>query len=102
MAEAAMAVLSSPLFKTRIGDAPYAMRIGVQIVLDNLGASLEELGFGLWTRSMGPCDNAYGIIVIDVNTGGVYVTSNPQHPGVSCTPVLEPTEELLRKLMNDC
>lgn len=82
MAMAAARVMTSKAFKARIGDANYATRIGVQIVLEELGAkSKEETGFGIWTAQSGPDDNEHKFIVIDVNTGEVFVSNNWKKPG---------------------
>jgi hypothetical protein len=81
MAEAAVRVLQNPAFKARIGDASYATRIGVQTVLETLGASAsEETGFGIWSSATGPDDNGYRFLVIDVQSGQLYAASDWKNP----------------------
>ncbi len=81
MAEAAVRVLQNPAFKARIGDASYATRIGVQTVLETLGASAsEETGFGIWSSATGPDDNGYRFLVIDVRSGQLYAASDWKNP----------------------
>src|SRR5580765_7562622 len=81
MADAAMRVLKSKAFNDRLGDEHYAMRIGVQIVLAALGADPKsDTGFGLWTPATGPDDNEYRWIVIDVETGDLFVAKNWKKP----------------------
>ncbi|MFO0728135.1 MAG: hypothetical protein U1E65_30420 [Myxococcota bacterium] len=81
MAEAAMAVLQNKGFLARLGDSSYATRIGVQTVLDTLGVSAkDETGCGLWTSETGPDDNEYRFLVIDVQSGRVFVTDDWKAP----------------------
>lgn len=81
MADAAMRVLESEAFQERLDDVSYALRIGVQIVLETLGAdSKEDTGFGLWTPGTGTDDNEYPWIVIDVETGDLFVAKNWKKP----------------------
>jgi hypothetical protein len=81
MAAAAAKVVASKAFKARLGDTNYALRIGVQIVLEALGADVKsETGFGLWTPATGVDDNEYPFIVIDVEDGSVFVTENWEKP----------------------
>lgn len=100
MADAAMAVLESKAFKNRLGDSSYATRIGVQLALEQLGSqSGSETGFGLWTAESGVPDNEFGIIVIDVNTGKIAVTNNPQSVGPAEW-LDSPTVAVLKKRMS--
>lgn len=70
-------MISRPAFKNRIGDASYATRIGVQGVLEFLGAdSNEETGFGIWTPGWGEPDNEYPYVVVDVEDGAVFVSDD--------------------------
>jgi len=81
MADAAARVAKSKAFKARVGDRNYAMRIGVQLVLETLGAESDsETGFGLWMPATGPDDNEYRYVVVDVDTGALFVTSNWKTP----------------------
>lgn len=81
MAAVAAAVLANGAFRKRLGDASYAMRIGVQTALERLGvASTEETGCGLWTAATGPDDFEYRVIVIDVDSGACYVTAEWRTP----------------------
>jgi hypothetical protein len=99
MADAAMKVLKSKAFKERLGDPDYAMRIGVQIVLETLGASSkEDTGFGLWTIAGGPGDNGYRWTIIDVDTGEIFVADkwNKPKPGDRVTKVT--VAELRRRM----
>ena len=99
MADAAMRVLKSKAFAERIGDASYAMRIGVQIVLETLGAdSKSDTGFGLWTPSTGPDDNEYPWVVIDVETGDLFVAKNWRKP-LPSERVSAPTAGEIRRRM---
>jgi hypothetical protein len=76
-----MRVLKSKAFQARLGDANYATRIGVQLVLEELGADPKsETGFGLWTPAGGPDDNEYRWVVIDVDTGDLFVAKNWKKP----------------------
>ena len=84
MAEAAVRVLKNPAFRARIGDVSYATRIGVQTVLETLGASAsEETGFGIWSSATGPDDNGYRFLVIDVRSGQLYAASDWKNPTAS-------------------
>ncbi len=99
MADAAMRVLKSKAFQGRLGDAHYAMRIGVQIVLEQLGADVKsDTGFGLWTPGTGPDDNEYDWIVIDVDTGELFVAKNWKKPQPR-ERVKKPTAAVIRRLM---
>jgi hypothetical protein len=99
IASAAAKVLASKAFKARIGDPNYATRIGVQIVLEELGAEpSSETGFGLWTSVGGADDNEYPYIVIDVNDGKVFVAADWKKPKPS-ERVEKPTEKKLLSLM---
>jgi hypothetical protein len=99
MAGAAMKVMKSKAFNARLGDAHYAMRIGVQLVLEALGAeSKSEVGFGLWTPTTGPDDNEYRWIVVDVETGALYV-SNDWKKTRPADRVAKPTLSEIRRRM---
>jgi hypothetical protein len=99
MADAAMRVVKSKAFNARLGDANYATRVGVQLVLETLGAdSKSDTGFGLWTSSMGPDDNEYRWIVIDVDTGQLFVAKNWKKPTPS-ERVAKPTVAEIRRRM---
>lgn len=99
MADAAMAVLKNPAFKSRLGDTNYALRIGVQTALEALMAeSTAETGFGLWTPATGADDNEYRYIVIDVDDGAVFVAKDWKKPR-SSEKVAKPTAAALRKKM---
>lgn len=99
MAGAAMRVLKSKAFKERLEDASYAMRIGVQIVFEVLGAdSKSDTDFGLWTAAQGPGDNEYGYVVIDVDTGHLHVARNWKKPQLS-ERVKKPTSAEIRRRM---
>jgi hypothetical protein len=81
MAEAAMAVLANDAFRKRLGDASYATRIAVQTIFAAVGADPnEETGFGLWTSASGPDDNEYRFIVIDVDSGELFVSDDWKDP----------------------
>lgn len=71
-------VFSSNAFQSCIGDPEYATRIGVQGVLEELGASADkpDSGYGLWTREGGFPDNERDIIVVDVNSGKAYLAKD--------------------------
>jgi len=71
-------VFSSDAFQSCIGDPEYATRIGVQGVLEELGASAYEAfsGYGLWTREGGFPDSDHDIIVVDVNSGKAYLAKD--------------------------
>jgi hypothetical protein len=100
MAGAAAQVLKSKAFKARLGDPNYAMRIGVQIVLEALGAeSTSETGCGLWEPAGGPDDNEYPFIVIDVLDGSVFVADDWRHPKPK-EEVARPTEAAIAKRMD--
>ena len=99
MADAAMKVIHSKAFNERLGDATYAMRIGVQIVLETLGAdSKSDTGFGLWTPSTGPDDNEYRWVVIDVDSGDLFVAKNWKKP-LPSERVTKPTVAEIRRRM---
>ena len=99
MADAAMRVMKSAAFRERLGDATYAMRIGVQIVLETLDAdSKSDTGFGLWTPATGPDDNEYPWIVIDVETGDLFVAKNWKKP-LPSERVSKPTVAEIRRRM---
>jgi hypothetical protein len=99
MADAVVKVLKSKAFKARLGDAHYAMRIGVQIVLETLGAdSKADTGFGLWTPTTGPDDNEYRWVIIDVETGATYVADNWKKPKPADR-VANPTAAEIRRRM---
>lgn len=99
MAGAAMAVLNNKAFTERIGDAAYATRIGVQTVLNVLGADpFCDTGFGLWTDKMGEGDNSYRFIVIDVDDGNVYVADDWRNVN-KCDLVEEPSQESLQAML---
>ena len=99
-AEAAVKVLQSEAFRARLGDPSYATRIGVQIVLETLGAESEtETGFGLWTSVSGPDDNEYRVVVIDVNDASVFVTEDWANPKTG-DQVKDPTAEELSGRMS--
>ena len=99
MADAAMRVVRSKAFQERLGDEHYALRIGVQIVLESLGASSKsDTGFGLWTPATGPDDNEYRWIVIDVDTGDLFVAKNWKKP-LPAERVAQPTAAEIRKRM---
>ena len=99
MADATMRVLKSKAFKARLGDASYAMRIGVQLVLEELGAeSKSETGFGLWTPATGPDDNEYRWVILDVDTGELFVAKNWKKP-LPSERVAKPTTAEIRRRM---
>jgi hypothetical protein len=99
MADAAAAVLANKAFKARLGDANYATRVGVQTVLGVLGVkATDETGCGLWTSETGPDDNEYPYIVIDVDTGELFVTSNWKKPKPS-EKIAKPTKAAIAKAM---
>ncbi|MFT3709383.1 MAG: hypothetical protein QM817_17225 [Archangium sp.] len=99
MADAAMAVLKNPAFKARIGDKNYAFRIGVQTALDVLGATAaEETGYGLWTPATGADDNEHRYIVIDVDTGALFVAKDWKKVKPS-EKIAKPTAASIRKKM---
>ena len=99
MAEAAMRVLKSKAFNDRLGDASYAMRIGVQLTLETLEAdSKSDTGFGLWTPATGPDDNEYPWLVIDVETGELFVAKNWKKP-LPAERVANPTAAEIRRRM---
>ena len=99
MADAAMRVIRSKAFRDRLGDEHYAMRIGVQIVLETLEAdSKSDTGFGLWTSSTGPDDNEYRWVVIDVDTGDLFVAKNWKKP-LPNERVAKPTVSEIRRRM---
>jgi hypothetical protein len=99
MADAAALVLRSKAFRARVGDANYATRIGVQIVLETLGAdSKADTGFGLWTPITGADDNEYPYIVVDVTDGSVFVAKDWRKPKKT-ERVAKPTKAELRKRM---
>jgi hypothetical protein len=99
MADAAMCVLKSKAFNQRLGDVHYAMRIGVQLVLETLDAdSSSDTGFGLWTPSTGPDDNEYRWVVIDVHSGDVFVAKNWKKP-LPSERVAHPTVAEIRRRM---
>jgi hypothetical protein len=101
MANAAMKVLKSKAFQDRLDDATYAMRIGVQIVLETLGASSKsDTGFGLWTPATGPDDNEYRWIVIDVESGDLFVSSNWKKTSPADR-IAKPTLSEIRRRMVD-
>lgn len=98
MAEVVADVISRDAFKKRIGDPSYATRIGVQAVLEMLGAdSNSDTGFGLWTMSGRADDNEYPYIVVDVMDGAVYVT--PDYRSVEGHRVDPPTQEAIEEAM---
>jgi hypothetical protein len=81
MPKAAEAVLKNSNFQRRLKDCDYATRIGVQTVLDAIGAShTEETGYGLWTDAGGPGDNEHRFIVIDTTTGDLWVCDKWEAP----------------------
>jgi hypothetical protein len=99
MADAAMRVIQSRAFQGRLGDEHYAMRIGVQIVLETLGAdSKSDTGFGLWTPQTGPDDNEYRWLVIDVESGDLFVAKNWKKP-LPSERVVKPTVAEIRRRM---
>ncbi len=99
MADAVMRVLKSKAFTARLGDANYAMRVGVQLVLEILGAdSKSDTGFGLWTASAGPDDNEYRWVVIDVDSGELFVAKNWKKPTPS-ERIARPTVSEIRRRM---
>lgn len=99
IADAAMRVIHSRAFRGRLGDAHYAMRIGVQIVLETLGAdSKSDTGFGLWTPQTGPDDNEYRWVVIDVDSGDLFVAKNWKKP-LPSERVARPTVSEIRRRM---
>ena len=99
MADAAMRVLKSKAFGARLGDPHYAMRIGVQLVLEELGADAKsDTGFGLWTPATGPDDNEYRWLVIDVESGDLFVAKNWKKPQPS-ERVAKPTVAEIRRRM---
>ena len=99
MADAAMRVIQSKAFKARVGDANYATRIGVQIVLDALGAEVgSDTGFGLWTPLSGADDNEHNYVVVDVMDGSVFVAKDWRKPKKT-ERVAKPTKAELRKRM---
>ena len=99
MADAAMRVIQSKAFQARLGDEHYAMRIGVQLVLEALDADPKsETGFGLWTPATGPDDNEYRWVVIDVDTGDLFVAKNWKKP-LPSERVAKPTASEIRRRM---
>jgi hypothetical protein len=99
MADAAVRVLKSKAFNERLGDPCYAMRIGVQIVFEALGAdSKSDTGFGLWTPATGPDDNEYRWVVIDVDSGDLFVAKNWKKP-LPSERVKTPTASEIRRRM---
>ena len=99
MADAAMRVMKSKAFRDRLGDEHYAMRIGVQLVLETLGAnSKSDTGFGLWTPAMGPDDNEYRWVVIDVESGDLFVAKSWKKP-LPSERVSSPTAAEIRRRM---
>jgi hypothetical protein len=73
--------MKSKAFKARVGDANYALRIGVQLVLQTLQADpTSDTGFGLWTPATGPDDNEYRYVVVDVDEGHLFVCSDWKKP----------------------
>ena len=99
MADAAMRVVQSKAFQGRLGDPNYAMRIGVQLVLETLDAdSKSDTGFGLWTPATGPDDNEYPWIVVDVDSGDLFVAKNWKKPQPK-ERVAKPTAAEIRKRM---
>jgi len=99
MADAVMCVLKSKAFQERLGDDNYAMRIGVQIVLETLEAdSKSDTGFGLWTPATGPDDNEYPWLVVDVETGDLFVAKNWKKP-LPSERVAKPTVGEIRRRM---
>ena len=99
VADAAMVVLKSKAFKSRLGDACYAMRIGVQLVLETLEAdSKSDTHFGLWTAQTGSDDNEYRWVVIDVDSGELFVADNWKRPKPADR-VAKPTAATIRRLM---
>ena len=99
MAEAVVSVIERPAFRARVGDPSYATRIGVQGVLELLGAdSTVETGFGLWTPEGGADDNGYGYVIVDVLDGSVYVA--PDHRDVQESHRVDPpTVEAIQDAM---
>ena len=99
VADAAMKVWKSKAFKARLGDSHYAMRIGVQLALEALGAeSTSETGFGLWTPATGSDDNEYRWVIIDVETGELFVADNWKRPKPGDR-VSKPTAASIRRRM---
>ena len=99
MASAAAKVITSKAFKARIGDANYAIRIGVQLVLEHLGADAKsDTGFGLWTPITGADDNEYPYVVIDVNSGALFVAKDWKKPK-STERLAKPTAATIKKRM---
>lgn len=89
LARSAMKVLKNRAFQARLGDADYAIRIGVQVVLADQGASMtEDTGFGLFVGDSP--DRNYNDIIINVNTGRLMVGG---------TAIDNPTEAKIRQLM---
>jgi hypothetical protein len=89
--------LKNKAFQARVGDPNYAMRLGVQIALETLGATVDmETGFGLWTPATGADDNEYPYIVIDVDDGDTFVCKDWKKPKPS-ERVAKPTAAALRK-----
>jgi hypothetical protein len=100
IADAAAKVMASKAFQGRIGDTNYALRLGVQLALETLGAdSKEETGFGLWTPATGADDNEYPYVVIDVDEGVLFVTRDWQKPS-KADQVDKPTAAAIRKRMS--
>jgi len=100
MATAAAKVVSNKAFKARLGDTNYALRLGVQITLETLGADTKsETGFGLWTPATGADDNEYPFIVIDVDDGAVFVAKDWKKPKKSEL-IAKPTAASIKKAMN--
>lgn len=100
MAEAVASVIDRPAFQKRIGDPSYATRIGVQGVLELLGAdSMVDTGFGLWTPEGGADDNEYPCIVVDVMDGSVFVAKDYRFVDRSTELIDPPTAKALRDAM---
>jgi hypothetical protein len=101
MADAAAAVLANPAFQKRLGDHSYATRIAVQTAIGALGVKpTDETGCGLWTSATGPDDFEYAVIVIDLDSGAVYVTRDWENP-TDADKVVDPTASAIAARMRD-
>ena len=99
MADAVAKTVALQSFQSRLRDPSYATRVGVQSVLEALGATLDKgTGFGIWTPEDGPDDNNYPFLVVDVNTGAVCV-SDDYLDCKAADRVNPPTAEALRQRM---
>ncbi len=99
IAEAAAAVIASPAFKARVGDPSYATRVGLQLAFEALHVTVAtDRGFGLWTQAQGPDDNEHRFVVIDVESGKLFVCDDWKQT-TDMDLILEPTARNIAERM---